>query len=26
MLCGQCHGPAHALRPVPQSLAHGNVR
>jgi predicted CXXCH cytochrome family protein len=26
MPCGQCHGPAHALRPVPQSPAHGNVR
>jgi predicted CXXCH cytochrome family protein len=26
MLCGQCHGPAHALRPEPQSPAHGNVR
>jgi hypothetical protein len=26
MLCGQCHGPAHALRPVPQSPAHGNVQ
>jgi hypothetical protein len=26
MLCGQCHGPAHALLPVPQSPAHGKVR
>jgi hypothetical protein len=25
MLCGQCHGPAHDLRPVPQP-GHGKVQ